>query len=76
MLSITHYHINEVFILEYDTPNPTQHRKYSKIYIISVFSVVLSGAQTASTKYESEYDYEKKFFNLGPTWQFFELLWI
>ena len=47
------------------TPNPTQRRTYSKTFITSVFSVVLSGAQTPSTEYKSEYEYEKKFYNLG-----------
>ena len=48
------------------TPNPTQRRTYSKTFITSVFSVVLSGAQTPSTEYKSEYEYEKSFITLGP----------
>ena len=48
------------------TPNPTQRRTYSKTFITSVFSVVLSGAQTPSTEYKSEYEYEKSFITLAP----------
>ena len=48
------------------TPNPTQRRTYSKTFITSVFSVVLSGAQIPSTEYESEYEYKKSFITLGP----------
>ena len=48
------------------TPNPTQRRTYSKTFITSVFSVVLSGAQTPSTEYKSECEYEKSFITLGP----------
>ena len=48
------------------TSNPTQRGTYSKTFITSVFSVVLSGAQTPSTEYESEYEYEKSFTTSGP----------
>ena len=48
------------------TPNQTQRRTYFKTFITSVFSVVLSGAQTPSTEYKSEYEYEKSFITLGP----------
>ena len=48
------------------TPNQTRRRTYSKTFISSVFSVVLSGAQTPSTEYKSEYEYEKSFITLGP----------
>ena len=48
------------------TPNPTQRRTYSKTLITSVFSIVLSGAQTPCTEYKSEYEYEKSFITLGP----------
>ena len=51
------------------TPNPTQRRTYSKTFITSVFSVVLSGAQTPSTEYKSEYEYEKSFITSGPEQQ-------
>ena len=48
------------------TPNQTQRRTYSKTFITSVFSVVLSGAQIPSTEYESEYEYKKSFITSGP----------
>ena len=48
------------------TSNPTQPRTFSKTFITSDFRVVLSGAQTSSTEYKSEVEYEKGFITSGP----------
>lgn len=41
-------------------------RRYSKKIITSVFKAVLSGADTWSTEFEFENEYEKLFITSGP----------
>ena len=46
-------------MLEYVLQIQLSGERTPKTFITSVFSVVLSGAQTPSTEYESEYEYKK-----------------
>ena len=52
-------------------PNRTQRIPYSKTLITSVFSVLLSGTQTPSTEFVSEY--EKEFYHLGASFEIFKV---